>query len=33
MSEQRKYNLVEQYRLDTWAFLVFMAVCAAVSLA
>jgi len=33
MSEQRKYRLVEQYKLDTWAFIVFMAVCAAVSLA
>jgi hypothetical protein len=27
MSERQKYNLVEQYRLDTWAFLTFMGVC------
>lgn len=33
MSDTQKYNLVEQYKLDTWAFIVFMAVCAAVSLA
>jgi len=26
MSEQQKYNLVERYRLDTWAFLAFFAV-------
>ena len=27
MSEAQKYNLVERYRLDTWAFIVFMAIC------
>ena len=26
MSEQQKYNLVERYRLDTWAFVAFFAV-------
>jgi hypothetical protein len=26
MSEKQKYNLVEQYRLDTWAFLAFIAI-------
>jgi len=31
MSEKLKHNLVEQYRLDTWAFLVFMGVCVAVA--
>jgi len=31
MSEKQKYNLVEQYRLDTWAFLTFMGVCVAVA--
>jgi hypothetical protein len=31
MSERQKYRLVEQYRLDTWAFLVFMGVCVAVA--
>lgn len=31
MSDKQKYNLVEQYRLDTWAFLVFMGVCVAVA--
>jgi hypothetical protein len=25
MSEKQKYNLVEQYRLDTWAFVAFVA--------
>ncbi len=32
MSEKQKYNLVEQYRLDTWAFITFMGVCVAVAL-
>ncbi len=31
MSEKQKYNLVEQYRLDTWAFIVFMGVCIAIA--
>jgi len=31
MSEKQKYNTVERYRLDTWAFIVFMAVCVAVA--
>ncbi len=31
MSEKQKYNLVEHYRLDTWAFITFMAVCIAVA--
>ena len=31
MSETQKYNLVEQYRLDTWAFLTFMGVCIAIA--
>lgn len=26
MSEKQKYNLVERYRLDTWAFLAFFAI-------
>jgi len=26
MSEKQRYNLVEQYRLDTWAFVAFFAV-------
>mgnify|MGYP004205699161 CR=1 FL=1 len=26
MSEKQKYSLVEQYRLDTWAFLAFIAI-------
>jgi len=26
MSEKQKYNLVEQYRLDTWAFVAFFAI-------
>ncbi len=26
MSEKQKYNLVERYRLDTWAFLAFLAI-------
>ena len=26
MSEQQKYNLVERYRLDTWAFVAFFAI-------
>ena len=31
MSEQQKYNTVERYRLDTWSFIVFMAVCMAIA--
>ena len=26
MSEKQKYNLVEQYRLDTWAFVAFFVI-------
>ncbi len=26
MSEKQKYNTVEKYRLDTWAFLAFFAI-------
>ena len=26
MSDKQKYNLVERYRLDTWAFLAFLAI-------
>jgi hypothetical protein len=26
MSERQKYRLVEQYRLDTWAFVAFFAI-------
>ena len=26
MSDKQKYNLVEQYRLDTWAFVAFFAI-------
>jgi len=26
MSERQKYNLVERYRLDTWAFVAFFAI-------
>ena len=26
MSEKQKYNLVEQYRLDTWAFVAFFTI-------
>lgn len=32
MSEKQRYNLVEKYRLDTWAFIVFMLGCAMVAL-
>ena len=31
MSETQKYNLVERHRLDTWAFITFMMICAMVS--
>ena len=31
MSEKQKYNTVEKYRLDTWSFIAFMAVCMAVA--
>jgi hypothetical protein len=26
MSDKQKYNLVEQYRIDTWAFVAFFAI-------
>jgi len=26
MPDKHKYNLVERYRLDTWAFLAFLAI-------
>ena len=26
MSEKQKYNLVERYRLDTWAFVAFFVI-------
>ena len=26
MSEKQKYNLVEKYRLDTWAFVAFFVI-------
>jgi len=26
MSDKQKYSLVERYRLDTWAFLAFLAI-------
>ena len=31
MSETQKYNLVEEYKLDTWLFLTVMAVLATVA--
>ena len=31
MSEIQKYNLVERYRLDTWAFVAFFAVMGLIS--
>jgi len=31
MSDRQKYRLVETYRLDTWAFIMFFAICGAVS--
>jgi len=31
MSEQQKYNLVERYRLDTWAFVAFFAIMGLIS--
>jgi|TARA_B100000427_G_C15303509_1_gene505079 hypothetical protein len=31
MSEKQKYNTVEKYRLDTWSFIAFMALCMAVA--
>ncbi len=31
MSEKQKYNLVEQYRLDTWAFVAFFAIMGVIS--
>lgn len=31
MSEKQQYNLVERYKLDTWAFIVFMVVMATIA--
>jgi len=31
MSEKQQYNLVERYKLDTWVFIVFIAVLAIVA--
>jgi hypothetical protein len=31
MSEQQKYNMVESYRLDTWAFVAFIAITAMIT--
>ena len=31
MSERAKYSMVERYRLDTWAFIVFFAIAGIVS--
>ena len=31
MSESQKYNMVERYRLDTWAFVAFFAIMGLVS--
>jgi len=31
MSEKQKYNLVERYRLDTWAFVAFFAIMGLIS--
>ena len=31
MSEKQKYSLVERYRLDTWAFITFFAICGLVA--
>ena len=31
MSETQRYNMVEEYKLDTWAFLTVMAVLATVA--
>ena len=31
MSESQKYNMVERYRLDTWAFLAFFAIMGLIS--
>tara|TARA_R100000027_G_scaffold64566_1_gene58151 strand:- start:705 stop:806 length:102 start_codon:yes stop_codon:yes gene_type:complete len=31
MSEKQKYRMVERYRLDTWAFVVFFAICGLVA--
>jgi hypothetical protein len=31
MSERHKYRLVEQYRLDTWAFVAFFAIMAVIA--
>ena len=31
MSERAKYSMVERYRLDTWAFIVFFAIAGLIS--
>ena len=31
MSERQKYDLVERYRLDTWAFVAFFAIMGLIS--
>jgi hypothetical protein len=31
MSEKQQYNIVERYRLDTWAFIVFFVICGVVA--
>ena len=31
MSEKQKYHLVEQYRLDTWAFVAFFVIMGVIS--
>ena len=31
VSDKEQYTMVEKYRLDTWAFIMFFAICGAVS--
>ena len=31
MSERQKYHMVERYRLDTWAFVAFVAIMAIIA--
>ncbi len=31
MSDKEQYTLVEKYRLDTWAFVAFFAICGLVA--
>ena len=31
MSDKQKYSLVERYRLDTWAFITFLAIMGLIS--